>query len=192
MSFRNRLSAFFIVLVIVPLIVVAGVGFVLASHSEQGKTDAQLSEAQRAASGLFREFQDRASAAARLIGQDPRLSRAIRSGKRKAIQRRLGSLARETRATRTTMTLGRAGRFETGAGDVVAPARTRLIDDKGTSAGLLVLSVITAEEYAALVKRVTGANVVITGPGAMTASTLADARAERLPQRGEVPVGGHK
>ena len=60
MSFRNRLTIFFIVLVILPMVVVATVGFVLASDSEQGKTDARLFEAQRSASGLFREFQDRA------------------------------------------------------------------------------------------------------------------------------------
>ena len=39
MSFRNRLTVFFIVLVILPMIVVAAVGFVLASDSEQGKTN---------------------------------------------------------------------------------------------------------------------------------------------------------
>src|SRR5215208_669821 len=67
MSFRNRLTVFFIVLVILPMIVVAAVGFVLASDSEQGKSDARLSEAQRSASGLFREYQDRAEDAARVI-----------------------------------------------------------------------------------------------------------------------------
>src|SRR3954453_8178594 len=105
MSFRNRLTVFFIVLVILPMIVVAAVGFVLASDSEQGKTDARLSEAQRSASGLFREFQDRAPSAARVIGQDARLSAAIRSGRRPAIQRRLGALASDARASRTIMTL---------------------------------------------------------------------------------------
>ncbi len=62
MSFRNRLTVFFIVLVILPMVVVATVGFVLAADSEKGKTDARLFEAQRSASGLFREFQDRAEA----------------------------------------------------------------------------------------------------------------------------------
>src|SRR3954454_152709 len=185
MSFRNRLSAFFIVLVILPMIVVAAVGFVLASDSEQGKTNARLSEAQRAGSGLFREFQDRAQVAARVIGEDPQLSAAIRSGKRDAIQRRLASLASDARTTRTTMTLKRAGRFATGSGDAVAPARTRLVDDKGASAGMLAVSVITAKDYAALVKRVTGANVVVRAPHGVFASTLPDARAGRLPQHGE-------
>src|SRR5512132_3645622 len=103
MSFRNRLTTFFIVLVILPMVVVATVGFVLASDSEQGKTDARLFEAQRSASGLFREFQDRAELAARDIGQDARLSAAIQSGKRRPIQARLTALASENRAVRAGM-----------------------------------------------------------------------------------------
>src|SRR3954447_11701190 len=184
MSFRNRLTVFFIVLVILPMIVVAAVGFVLASDSEQGKTDARLSEAQRSASGLFREFQDRSQSAARVIGRDARLSAAIQSGRRPRIQRRLDALARDVPATRSTMTRKGAGRFETVRGEVVAPARTRLIDDKGATAGLLAVSVITAQDYARLVQRVTGTGVVVTAPGGLIATTMPGAGAERLPDTG--------
>src|SRR3954453_14192549 len=192
MSFRNRLIAFFVVLVILPLIVVAAVGFVLASESEQSKTEGRLLEAQRASSGLFGEFRDRAQAAARVIGQDAQLSAAIRSGKRARIQRRLDTLASDAQATRTTMILADAGRFETGGGDVVAPARTRLIDAEGGGAGTLAVSVITAKDYAALLQRVTGADVVIRGPAGLRSTTLRGAGAERLPVTGEVSVGGRK
>jgi len=190
MSFRNRLIAFFVVLVILPLIVVAAVGFVLASESEQSKTEGRLLEAQRASSGLFGEFRDRAQAAARVIGQDAQLSAAIRSGKRARIQRRLDTLASDVQARRTTMTLAHAGRFETGRGDVVAPAHTRLIDAEGGGAGTLDVSVISAEDYAALLERVTGTDVAIRGPGGLRTTTLPGAAAERLPERGEVSVGG--
>jgi diguanylate cyclase (GGDEF)-like protein len=192
MSFRNRLTVFFIVLVILPMVVVAAVGFVLASDSEQGKTDARLSEARHAGTGLFREFQDRAQGAARVIGQDAQLSAAIHSGKRPAIQKRLITLASDARAVRATMTLEGVGRFETGGGDVVAPARTRLIDDTGRSAGMLAVSVISARDYARLVRRVTGTHVVVTGPGGMVLSTLPGAGAERLPAKGEVELDGRK
>src|SRR5215204_5531710 len=104
MSFRNRLTAFFIVLVILPMIVVAAVGFVLASDSEQGKTDARLSEAQRSASGLFRESQDQAEDAARAIAGDQQLAQAIQSGERTAVQTRLDELAREQGVARAVMT----------------------------------------------------------------------------------------
>jgi diguanylate cyclase (GGDEF)-like protein len=192
MSFRNRLTIFFIVLVILPMIVVATVGFVLAADSEQGKTDARLFEAQRSASGLFREFQDRAEAAARAIGQDTRLSAAIASKDHARIQTRLDTLAQDSRADRAIMALDGAGRFETGRGEAVAPARTRLIDAKGAKAGVLTVSVITAKDYARLVERVTGTEVVVSTGGRMVAATLPDAGAERLPERGEVQIGGRK
>ena len=192
MSFRNRLTVFFIVLVILPMIVVATVGFVLAADSEQGKTDARLFEAQRSASGLFREFQDRAEAAARAVGQDARLSAAIASKDHARIQARLDALAQESRVVHAIMALNRAGRFESGRGEAVAPARTRLIDAKGATAGALTVSVITAKDYARLVERVTGTEVVVSAGGRMIAATLPDAGAERLPERGEVHIGGRK
>jgi diguanylate cyclase (GGDEF)-like protein len=193
MSFRNRLTIFFIVLVIIPMVVVATVGFVLAADSEQGKIDARLLEAQRSASGLFREFQDRGELAARSIGRDAQLSAAIQAGKRGPIQARLNELATETRAVRTVLSLDGPGRFETGRGEAVAPARTRLIDAEGASAGVLTVSVIAAQDYAQLVERVTGTKVVIAGSGGRIASTLpAAAAAEKLPARGDVEVAGQK
>jgi diguanylate cyclase (GGDEF)-like protein len=192
MSFRNRLTVFFIVLVILPMIVVAAVGFVLASDSEQGKTDARLSEAQRSASGLFREYQDRAENAAREIARDPGLAAAIQGGRRDAIQRRFDQLAGEQEVARGVMTLEPGGRFETGRGDALAPARTRLIDGQGADAGVLTLSAIGAQEYAELVERVTGADVVISDGSQLLVSTLPDAGAERLPERGTVEVAGQE
>ena len=135
MSFRNRLTVFFIVLVILPMIVVAAVGVVLASDSEQGKTDARLSEAQRSASGLFREEQDEAGNAALAMAHDQKLSAAIQAGRRDAIQARLDELARANKVRRGVMNLQSTGRFETGGGQVVAPARTRLIDDHSSQRG---------------------------------------------------------
>src|SRR3954454_6840135 len=127
MSFRNRLTVFFIVLVILPMIVVAAVGFVLASDSEQGKTDARLSQAQRSASGLFREKQDEAEKAARVIAGDRQLAQAIQAGQRGPIQDRLDQLASDNGIRRGVMALQKAGRFETGRGDALGPARTPLL-----------------------------------------------------------------
>src|SRR3954468_5690238 len=116
MSFRNRLTVFFIVLVILPMIVVAAVGFVLASDSEQGKTDARLSEAQTSASGLVRAKQDEAEKAARVIAGDKQLAQAIQAGQRGPIQARLNQLASDNGIRRGVMALQKAGRFETRRG----------------------------------------------------------------------------
>ncbi len=125
-----------------------------------------------------------------MIGTDARLSAAIADGERGAIQTRLEQLAGDARAVRTVMTLEGPGRFETGRGEAVAPARTRLIDAKGASAGVLTVSVISAKDYALLVERVTGTEVVIASEDGMVSSTLPDAGVERLPSRGEVEIGG--
>src|SRR3954471_22599603 len=180
MSFRNRLTVFFIVLVILPMIVVAAVGFVLASDSEQGKTDARLSQAQRSASGLFREKQDEAEKAARVIAGDRQLAQAIQAGQRGPIQDRLDQLASDNGIRRAVMALQKAGRFETGRGDALAPARTRLLDARGATAGVLTLSAVGAEEFAQLAERVTGAHAVVSSGKDMIASTLPDVGAERL------------
>src|SRR4051794_6338695 len=172
MSFRNRLTVFFIVLVVLPMVVVATVGFVLASDSEEGKTDARLSQARRSASGLFREQQDQAQGAAGALADDQELADAVQRGKRGPIQQRFDALARADDVRRGVMRLRKAGRFETGGGDAVAPARTRLLDSRGAGAGGLTLSTATAPEYAQRVHRVTGVNVVVISGGGLVASTL--------------------
>ena len=191
MSFRNRLTVFFIVLVILPMIVVAAVGLVLASDAGQGKTDARLSGAQRSASGLFKEYQARAEDAAAAMAGDQRLAQAIQSRRRDAIQRRFDALAREHEVARGVMTLKGMGRFETGGGEALAPARARLIDARGGEAGVLMLSAIGAQAYAPLVKRVTGADAVVTSESGLVASTLRDVNAARLPDKGSVEIAGN-
>ena len=98
MSFRNRLTIFFIVLVILPMIVVATVGFVLAADSEQGKTDARLYEAQRSATGLFERVPGprRGRARAR-SGRTRACPAAIESGDR-ARSRSASTCSQTTRA----------------------------------------------------------------------------------------------
>ena len=44
MSFRTRLTSFFVLIVVVPMIAVAFLVFRLISDSEQGKADARVNE----------------------------------------------------------------------------------------------------------------------------------------------------
>jgi hypothetical protein len=46
-SFRNRLTFFFILLVILPVLALALVGILIVRDSEAGKTDTRLGQAQR-------------------------------------------------------------------------------------------------------------------------------------------------
>src|SRR3954471_12523040 len=126
MSFRNRLTLFFIVIVIVPMIAVALVLFRLVSDSEQGKGNARLAQAQRAAQGLFSEFQDRGQEAAEAIGADQALARAIRDHDRAAIQQRLKQVSKEQQATRSLLRLTGEGSYDVGDKKAIAPSGSKL------------------------------------------------------------------
>ena len=79
-SFRNRLRLFFVIIVVVPMIAVALVLFQIVTRSEESQTDAQLSEAQRVATNLYRASADRANAAGQEIVDDDGLREAIADG----------------------------------------------------------------------------------------------------------------
>src|SRR5215210_5401898 len=89
MSFRNRLRLFFLLIVIIPMIAVALVLFQVVTRSEESQTDAQLSEAQRVATNLYRVSAGRANTAGRQIVGDNGLREAIADKNPERIQSRL-------------------------------------------------------------------------------------------------------
>jgi diguanylate cyclase (GGDEF)-like protein len=69
MSFRNRLTLFFVLIVVVPMVAVAFVLFRLIADNESGKADARLAAANSSAINLYHEDYNRAQAAAARIGR---------------------------------------------------------------------------------------------------------------------------
>ena len=53
MSFRTRLTSFFVLIVIVPMVAIGLLGFRLISDSEQGKADARASGLATAAASVY-------------------------------------------------------------------------------------------------------------------------------------------
>jgi hypothetical protein len=192
LSFRNRLTLFFVVIVVVPMVAVSLVLFRVVADSERGKTDARLAQAQRAASGLYREFQRRAGDAAETMGRDLVLADAIRGKDEKAIRERVDALAERRAAQRVLLTLPAVGRFDVGSSLAVAPNRTRLLGDGGREEGDLVVSLITADEYVRLVARTTGLDMVLSENGRLLATTLNDPDGRPVPLRGKVTIGGEE
>src|ERR1044072_1161659 len=94
-SFRNRLRLFFVVIVVIPMLAVAAVLFQIVTRSEESQTDAQLSEAQRVATNLYRESAQRANAAGREIVADTKLREAIADKDPDRIEARLTDAARK-------------------------------------------------------------------------------------------------
>src|SRR3954468_10523670 len=190
MSFRNRLTLFFIVIVIVPMIAVGLVLFRLVSDSSRGKGDARLAQAQRAAQGLFREFQDRGEDAAETIGGDQELAAAIRDRDRAAIQSRLKELADQVQAKRVVLRLGGQGSFEVGDKTALAPAGSKLIDSQEKPVGDLSVSTVTAQQYADLVARVTLLDAIVSNDDQTLGTTVEGAEGEGLPLRGATQLEG--
>src|SRR5215210_7833213 len=115
-SFRNRLTFFFILLVILPVLAVAFVGILIVRDSEEGKTDAALAQAQVAARGLYQELRGRSQKVVQTVARDEALAAAVRDGDRTALQKRLEDLAQRGGAVRVRLTVEGEEPVEAGRG----------------------------------------------------------------------------
>ena len=192
LSFRNRLTFFFILLVILPVLAVASVGILIVRNSEEGKNNDALEQAQRAAAGLYSDAEDRARASSRRRSRPttPSPSRCATATARPS-SARLEALAERGGAQLVRLTLDGEEPVEAGPGEaVVAPARSRVLDAGGKRAGMLSLSVTRAAAYANLLSRVTGQEVVLTQDGETVAGTIEGASAADLAHGDEAEVAG--
>ncbi|HYF25022.1 MAG TPA: diguanylate cyclase [Baekduia sp.] len=185
MSFRSRLTLFFVLIVIVPMVSVAVVLFSLISDNEAGKADARIAARQDAAINLATEARARADALAFRLGSDPTLAAAVRSREPARLRRTLDDLRREHRATRAVLQVD-GEIVEAGAKRAVFPAVRELAEGRRRVARLEV-SVTDAAAYARLVRAVTGLEVVVRRNGDVLAATLDGSGRARLPEpSGEV------
>src|SRR6185437_3802693 len=73
MSFRTRLTSFFVLIVVVPMVAIGFLGFRLISDSETGKADARASGLASAAMSLYQSDATAARADAATVARDPAL-----------------------------------------------------------------------------------------------------------------------
>jgi diguanylate cyclase (GGDEF)-like protein len=189
MSFRSRLTLFFLAIVVVPMVSVGVLVFVLIADNETGKTDARVAEAQAVARGVYREGVTDAGAAVRRVAADPRLTNALRAGDSAAAQARAAGLIhtmnlRRLRATANGRTLADVG--DPGA---IAPARTQLLAQGSSPVGQLEVSTTGARPYADRIRAVTTLDAALRQGGRPLAST-GNTPARPLPGVGTVSVGG--
>jgi diguanylate cyclase (GGDEF)-like protein len=189
MSFRNRLTVFFILLVILPVLALAFVGIQLVENAEEGRVDPGLMQSQRAASGLYRESAERAEVAAGSVGDDRGLAVAVRDGDVRAVRNQLDDLVAREEVTYVRLTLDGQPPIEAGSGVPVAPAVSRILGADGEPAGRMVLSVTSADAFANLLSRVTGHEVVITAGERTLAGTVEAEMPAEIPLQGDVELG---
>ena len=190
MSLRTRLLVFFLGIVIVPMLVVAGVVLSLVDRAERGERRARLAVAEQAAISLFEDHQNRAATAAEIIGGSPELAEALRAGRRGEIRSRLEELATRSGAARARLTLPGRQTIDVGVPQVVAPASARL---QGAERGVaLTVSVLRAQDYAALLARTTGRRVGLWSGGRTLATMGGELPPTPPPLDDGVELGGEQ
>jgi diguanylate cyclase (GGDEF)-like protein len=189
MSFRSRLTLFFVAIVIVPMISVAVVLFSLIADNERGKADDRLAVRQQLAVNLFRADVEEGGKLAAQIGGDPGLARALRDRDDAAATRRAESLLAELGAARIRIEDRRGERVDVGRADAMAPAVRALVDEDGRTVGRLEVSDRSAGVFARTISRLTGLQVLVRLNGETLAETIEGAPDGPLPHVGDLEVG---
>ncbi len=115
MSFRARLTTFFVLIVVVPMAAMGLLVLRLISDSQQGKADARANGIASAAAGVYDEASRAASLDARTVAR--RLEQVPLS----QIHARAAALASEVGIERITVTVGGRQVADVGVRDAVAP-----------------------------------------------------------------------
>jgi diguanylate cyclase (GGDEF)-like protein len=192
MSFRNRLTLFFVLIVIVPMIAVGFVLFHLIATNESGKADAKLGARQETAIALARAARMDADVAAQTIANDVGLAQALRAGDHPALEARMRALLQANDAKRIVVSRGGRPLADVGSPTATFPASRTLVDRSRGTLGTLQVSVQEPGDYAALVREATRQQVVVQRAGGpVLASTLRGVDAAGLPSgHGRVKVAG--
>jgi diguanylate cyclase (GGDEF)-like protein len=185
MSFRTRLTSFFVLIVIVPMVAIGVLGFRLISDSEQGKADARAAGLASAAASLYESEVATARADAQTLARDPAL---LSAAKRRA---RVAALAAAAGLARATVTMGSASLVDAGDPTAIAPGVATVIRPGGGAPLTVTVSELTARTYA---RELTAPDVgIVVRRGTRTlASTLAGADATAFPVQGTVTVAGNR
>src|SRR5215207_7710744 len=170
MSFRGRLTLFFLLIVVLPMIAVAVLVTQVVTDSENGKADARLAEGLDSALTLYRDDAASARDAAKVAANDPAVGQALSSGDR-------------AQAVAQGLVSGgdiRAVALEGANGERVASARSEVLvapyrlslNAPGGELGSLTVSTTTPSTYLASVRHLTGRDAVLLAGGKGIASTV--------------------
>jgi diguanylate cyclase (GGDEF)-like protein len=161
-SFRRRLTLFFVLIVVVPMAALAALVLEVAGSSRTGKADARLAAGLETALTLYRAELAEAERAVRAAAQSPSLAAAIRSGQRGQIDSAASDALRGGPLVALRVLEPDGSRIAAaGSAETVADAELTL-QRAGRGEGSLIGSVISATEYARRIEELTGRDVVIS------------------------------
>jgi diguanylate cyclase (GGDEF)-like protein len=183
MSFRARLTTFFLLIVVVPMVVMGVLMFRLISDSQQGKADARASGLASAAASLYQseEASARADAAT--------LARAVGTLRGSARVAHFAAVAKQSGLARATLSHGAATLANVGDATAVAPGAAVFKDPSTGQLLTVTVSELTAGQYVRELAAPGVAIVIREGPKVIGA-TITTAGSHPLPTNGNVTVGG--
>ncbi|HUE27842.1 MAG TPA: diguanylate cyclase [Solirubrobacteraceae bacterium] len=185
MSFRTRLTTFFVLIVVVPMIAVGFLVLRLISDCEQGKADARANGVLSAAVRIYQTESDVASGDAQTIARD--LSAQLAGGTLMpaALRARVASLASQAGLARVTLTSGSTTLVDVGDPTAIAPGSATIAGRQTT----VTVSELTAGQYARELTVPGVAVVVRVGPQTLAATGVAAAD-RSPPTAGSVSIHG--
>jgi diguanylate cyclase (GGDEF)-like protein len=179
MSFRTRLTGFFVLIVILPMVAVGVLVFRLIGDSEQGKANARAGGLASAAASLYQNQ----SASGRVDAQT--LARALGHARGPGLVADVRALAAHAGLARVTVRVGGRTVADVGNRSAVAPG-TATVSATGMT---VTVSELTAASYTHDLAAA-GVAVVVRQDGATLGATVAPAGQAALPRRGDVTIGG--
>jgi diguanylate cyclase (GGDEF)-like protein len=185
MSFRLRLTLFFVIIVVLPMVALAVLVSQIASDSESGKADARLSAGLRTATTVYEDAQQNSTRAARRvaaeIAADPDAVAALRGGDEDELRALAREHAKGVAALRLTDATG--GAVLVGSS---APAASATVDltAQGEKIGAVEASAVGADRLLAQIEQATGESAALIGrTGAIAGGTPIDT--SELPEGGD-------
>ncbi len=193
MSFRTRLTLFFVLIVVVPMIALGVVVARLVSTSEHAKAVAQNRASAAAALADYRRLSQDGARDASALAHDPALDAALRTPATADDRARAAALAAQLGLARVRLTSA-AGTVlaDVGSPDAIARGAVR-VREPGAAPVTIEASDLTAARFARTAS-VHGVRAVVARGSSLLASTLpvplAAMRVARLPDHGTVALGG--
>jgi diguanylate cyclase (GGDEF)-like protein len=193
LSFRGRLTLFFLLIVVLPMIAVAVLVTQVTTQSRNGKADARLAAGLETALSINREDAEAAKRAARKLGRDPDLGAALQLGDSAQI-RSAARAGAQREGIRSLVIRDPNGRREAAVGpsEMVAPYQLSLRGASG-ELGTLVVSTTTPSEYLRDVRRLTARDAALLGEDGDPISQTLEVGNASLPGTGhsdDVEIGG--
>jgi len=184
MSFRARLTIFFVVIVVVPMVAIGVLMFRLIDDSQQGKADARAAALASTAGSVYQS----AAAAGRADAES--LAHDVGSLSGKALSVRFATLATRAGFARATLASGSTTLADVGDRTSIAPGSAILRQGVGGRRMTVMVSELTAAQYARELSA-PGVVVVVRQGHRTLASTGAPPNDPSLPANGNVTVHGN-